>query len=125
MPCALQVSAALRDATGVSASALRTLYAQHGDLGDVAAACKRKQAVLRAPPPLTLPGLMGALKGMARDSGQGSAGRRQQVRAREGVVGVRQGCGAQAAGEERASVCGGGQVSMRVNASSQRCGLAG
>jgi hypothetical protein len=73
------VAAALRDATGVGAARMRTLYRDLGDLGDVAQACPRNQSTLVRVPPLTLPGLMASLKGMATDKGQGSAGRRQQV----------------------------------------------
>lgn len=77
------VAGALRDATGVGASRMRSLYRELGDLGDVAQACPRTQSTLVRVPPLTLDGLMASLKGMATDKGQGSAGRRQQV-GREG-----------------------------------------
>lgn len=40
-------------------------------------ALKKSQPMLRALPPLTLRGVHGALRAMAADSGQGSAGRRQ------------------------------------------------
>ena len=45
-------------------------------------ALKSSQRVLRAPPPLTLGGVLAALRGMAGDRGQGSAGRRQAAVAR-------------------------------------------
>ncbi|KAI8474532.1 MAG: hypothetical protein J3K34DRAFT_124375 [Monoraphidium minutum] len=76
------VSAALADATGAARGAMRGLYARHGDLGDVALALKKSQSTLVAPPPLTLRGVLRALRGFAADRGQGSAGRRQAAVAR-------------------------------------------
>lgn len=73
------VAAALSEATGVSRARLREMYSQYGDLGDLAAACRRNQTTLRQPPPLTVAGVFNAMRQMAADKGQGSSGRRQQL----------------------------------------------
>ncbi|MEW5298883.1 MAG: hypothetical protein WDW36_001957 [Sanguina aurantia] len=72
------VSAALGEATGSTRGALRALYTQHGDLGDVAQACRRGQPLLRPPAPLTVAKIFATLRSMALDKGTGSATRRQK-----------------------------------------------
>ncbi|GAB4816048.1 hypothetical protein N2152v2_003094 [Parachlorella kessleri] len=72
------VSAAIVEATGVSKGRLRDMHNQLGDIGDVAQACKRTQATLQRPAPLTVQGVLGTLRSLAREKGQGAAGRRQR-----------------------------------------------
>jgi DNA ligase-1 len=73
------VSKAIVAASGVSESRLSQLYQQLGDVGDVAQACKRTQAMLHRPAPLTVPGVFTALRQLAAEKGQGAAGRRQRA----------------------------------------------
>ncbi|KAL4435464.1 hypothetical protein ABPG77_006226 [Micractinium sp. CCAP 211/92] len=73
------VVAAITEATGTSYARISTLYRELGDLGDVAQACKRNQAVLQRPAPLTVPGVFATLQQMSREKGQGSAARRQRL----------------------------------------------
>jgi hypothetical protein len=40
--------------------------------------CKRSQVLLRPPEPLTVAGLLAALRSLGRDTGQGATGRRQR-----------------------------------------------
>ena len=47
------------------------LYKRLGDLGDVAQALKRGQALLARPAPLTLPGVLATLRQIAAEKGQG------------------------------------------------------
>eukprot|EP00198_Chlamydomonas_reinhardtii_P008670 XP_001698007.1 predicted protein [Chlamydomonas reinhardtii] len=81
------VSGALQAATGASAARLKQLYREHGDLGDVAAACRRTQSTLRNPAPLLCGRLLAALRDVAADKGQGVAARRQAV-----VLGLLRAC---------------------------------
>ncbi|KAG2439579.1 hypothetical protein HXX76_004931 [Chlamydomonas incerta] len=81
------VSGALQAATGASAARLKQLYREHGDLGDVAAACRRTQSTLRSPAPLLCGRLLAALREVAADKGQGVAARRQGV-----VLGLLRAC---------------------------------
>lgn len=73
------VAAAVSECTGVSRARLRSMYNELGDLGDVAAACKRTQATLSRPAPLTVPGVFSTLRGISVEKGQGAAGRRQRA----------------------------------------------
>jgi ATP-dependent DNA ligase len=72
-------AAALAEATGVSRGALREMLARLGDLGDVAAACKRGQATLARPAPLTVRGVLATLRGLAAERGAGAGARRQRA----------------------------------------------
>jgi DNA ligase-1 len=56
------VGAAIAEATGTSKAQMRELYNSLGDLGDVALACKQRQATLMAPPPLRVAQVYGALR---------------------------------------------------------------
>eukprot|EP00775_Hariotina_reticulata_P004079 gene4079-4326_t len=71
------VTAAAYLACGVSRQRMREMYTSYGDLGDVAQACKRRQPTLVPPPPLTISGVLVALRSIAAQSGPGAAGRRQ------------------------------------------------
>ncbi|KAL4419767.1 hypothetical protein ABPG75_006865 [Micractinium tetrahymenae] len=73
------VVAAITEATGASHARISALYRELGDLGDVAQACKRNQAMLQRPAPLTVPGVFATLQQMSREKGQGSAARRQRL----------------------------------------------
>ncbi|KAK9865080.1 hypothetical protein WJX84_011403 [Apatococcus fuscideae] len=72
------VAAAIVEATGAQRSRLREMYKEHGDLGDVAQACRHTQTILHRPAPLTVSGVFAALRQMAVEKGAGSAGRRQR-----------------------------------------------
>ena len=61
------VAAAVSEATGVTRSHLREMYNELGDLGDVAAACKRTQQMLVRPAPLTVAGVMATLRGISTE----------------------------------------------------------
>ena len=71
------VAAAISEATGVTRSRLRELYNVMGDLGDVAATCKRTQSTLARPAPLTIAGVHATLRSIAAEQGSGAARRRQ------------------------------------------------
>ncbi|KAK9840432.1 hypothetical protein WJX74_009841 [Apatococcus lobatus] len=72
------VAAAIVEATGAQRSRLREMYKDHGDLGDVAQACRHTQTTLHRPAPLTVAGVFASLRQMAVEKGPGSAGRRQR-----------------------------------------------
>lgn len=48
--------------SGTTRARLRELYSVHGDLGDVAAACRRNQTTLRQPAPLTVAKVFATLR---------------------------------------------------------------
>ena len=73
------MAAAMSEATGVTRAKLKSMYDALGDLGDVAAACKRNQRTLSRPVPLTVAGVFGTLRAIAREKGAGAAGRRQRA----------------------------------------------
>ncbi|PSC70071.1 DNA ligase [Micractinium conductrix] len=73
------VASAIMEATGASKEHISELYKRLGDLGDVAQALKRGQALLARPAPLTLPGVLATLRQIAAEKGQGSKGRRQRL----------------------------------------------
>lgn len=73
------VMAAVSEVTGVTRGRLRELYVQFGDPGDVAAACRKSQSVLKPPPPLTIVGVYNTLVGIAGMSGGGAVGRRKSA----------------------------------------------
>ena len=67
------ISKALKSASGITPSALKALYDKHGDMGDVAFEAKMSLRTLVAPKPLTVKGVYGTLRSIARAKGQGSA----------------------------------------------------
>lgn len=73
------VASAISEATGLQRNRLHEMYNQLGDLGDVAAACKKSQSTLARPAPLTVRGVFGTLRQIAMEKGQGSSGRRQRA----------------------------------------------
>lgn len=81
------VAAAVSETTGRSRDKLRSMYVELGDLGDVAAACKRSQSTLKKPSPLTVSSVYQTLRALAVEKGQGAAGRRQRA-----VVGMLRAC---------------------------------
>jgi ATP-dependent DNA ligase I len=73
------VMAAVSEVTGVNRRRLRELYVQYGDPGDVAAACRKSQSVLKPPPQLTIVGVYNTLVGIAGMKGGGAVGRRKSA----------------------------------------------
>lgn len=73
------VAAAVVEATGTSRAKLREMYAELGDMGDVAQACRHTQTMLHKPMPLTVPRVYKTLRQIAMEKGSGAAGRRQQA----------------------------------------------
>ena len=73
------VSSAITDALGISRNGIRDLYKSLGDLGDVAAHCKRKQATLIEPAPLSVSRVYDSFYSIASESGAGSSNRKKQV----------------------------------------------
>lgn len=73
------VMAAVSEVTGVTRGRLRELYVQYGDPGDVAAACRKSQSVLKPPPPMTIVGVYNTLVGIAGMTGGGAVGRRKSA----------------------------------------------
>lgn len=73
------VASAMTEALGISRNKIRELHKSLGDLGDVAASCKRNQATLVPPAPLSVLGVYNNLKLIARESGQGSGSRKKQI----------------------------------------------
>ena len=76
---AAAVCAVIRDVTGASRDRVARTNDELGDLGDVAAALKRKQVTLVKPRPLAATGVLAALRDIASESGKGSAARRRDV----------------------------------------------
>jgi DNA ligase-1 len=73
------VSSAITDALGISRNGIRELYKSLGDLGDVAAHCKRKQATLVEPAPLSVSCVYDSFYSIASESGAGSSNRKKQI----------------------------------------------
>lgn len=73
------VSSAITDALGISRNGIRELYTSLGDLGDVAAHCKRKQATLIEPAPLSVSRVYDSFYSIASESGAGSSNRKKQI----------------------------------------------
>ena len=67
------ISKALRSASGLSQGALKGLYDKWGDIGDVAFEAKMAVRTLVAPQPLTVRGVYGTLREIAKAKGTGSA----------------------------------------------------
>jgi len=72
------LSKAVMDCSGCSRSRMSELYKKHGDLGDVALACKSKQRTMFAVKPLTIRGVRQELLLIAGESGQGSQARKKK-----------------------------------------------
>ena len=68
---AAAVCAVIRDVTGASRDRVARTNDELGDLGDVAAALKRKQVTLVKPRPLAATGVLAALRDIASVSGKG------------------------------------------------------
>ena len=76
---AAAVSAVIRDVTGASRDRVARTHDELGDLGDVAAALKRKQVTLAKPKPLAAADVLAALRDIAATSGKGAAARRRDA----------------------------------------------
>eukprot|EP00899_Mesostigma_viride_P009391 jgi/Mesvir1/18453/Mv14307-RA.1 len=71
------VAAAVSEVTGVPRARLRSLYAELGDLGDVAYACKGRQKLLRPLPPLTVTDFYNTLVRISKEGGEGTVQRKK------------------------------------------------
>ncbi|EJD52578.1 ATP-dependent DNA ligase [Auricularia subglabra TFB-10046 SS5] len=73
------ITKALQHVSGLSNTALRKLYTETGDPGDVAFAAKSSLRTLIAHAPLTIPGVYKSLLKIATAKGQGSAKTKQSI----------------------------------------------
>mmetsp|Transcript_20413 Transcript_20413/g.30552 ORF Transcript_20413/g.30552 Transcript_20413/m.30552 type:complete len:587 (-) Transcript_20413:119-1879(-) len=72
------ISWGVMESTGVSRQRMRNLYKKHGDLGDIAYACRAKQRVMFQAKTLTISDVRNELLAIAKEEGSGSVTRRKK-----------------------------------------------
>ncbi|CCG82600.1 DNA ligase [Taphrina deformans PYCC 5710] len=73
------ISKAIKNVSGISNAALKTLNDKYGDAGDVAFDAKTKTRTLFAPQPLTIKGVYKALRDISNAKGNGSGEKKQGI----------------------------------------------